>query len=108
MQATTPHFVRVTHALALLGSVGVASLAGCSRPSEAQPAPPRPASSVCPANPPTRNGPCAGFAPGLECEYYGAIRCTCRAPATPTGAAAVWQCITRGAPGPLPPPELAA
>ena len=64
-----------------------------------------PRAGACPASNPSHQTPCAEFAAGLNCEWYGVIQCTCQA-ATATTPTQQWSCVTRSVPGPLPPPEL--
>ncbi len=107
---TTPRTLRMVQALAMIGTVGAGAsiLAPTNGCAQSTPRPPA-LSRTCPPDPPGGGNSCATFAVGLECEWYGAVRCTCEVgtadAAAPRGAR--WRCIARTVPGPMPPPELA-
>lgn len=103
--------IGVLRALALMGGVSVAA---CNRTTVGSTngnngAHSDPGSSIagtaCGATAPSNGTSCEGHQVGHECEWYGAVRCTCVA--GPQGPQ--WgQCMARAVPGPLPPPELSA
>jgi hypothetical protein len=109
MSDPSPRFVAVLRAIAFAGTAAsIPVVANCSRPAASgstSGAGTSAPTTVCPPTSQSTGESCAGYAVGHECEWYGAIRCTCQNAANaPTPQ---WSCITRGAPGPLPPPDVA-